>query len=101
MRNGFVYFTWAHLLERSSYADKVVSALIEKQRRLVNSTDLDERLQTLWIAARLDKALAKCTDHEIGALLSLVEERFAIFEPEFGLCEHARRRLLLRGIREN
>jgi hypothetical protein len=29
-------------------------------------------------------------------LLFLVQQRFHIFEPEFSICEHARRRLLLK-----
>ena len=38
--------------------------------------------------------LARCADHEIGELLTLVQERFHIFEPEFAICHHAIRRLL-------
>jgi hypothetical protein len=42
----------------------------------------------------LDEWIAGCTDHEIGELMNLVQERFGIFEPEMAVCHHARRRLL-------
>jgi hypothetical protein len=75
--------------------------LIEKQRRLVRSDKPAERSRTLWIAAMLDERLAGCTDHEIGQLMILVQERFGIFEPEIAVCDHAKKRLLLRGGREH
>jgi len=81
--------------------DRVVRALIEKQRRLVNSDNPIERLRILWIAALLDQRLAGCTDNEIGELMDVVLERFGIFEPEFPICYHAKKRLLLRGGREH
>ena len=80
--------------------DRVVRALIEKQRRLVNSDNPAERLRILWIAAMLDRRLAHCTDRQLGELMILVQERFGIFEPEMAVCHHARRRLL-RSIREH
>jgi hypothetical protein len=86
-------------LEHWSEADSV-RALIEKQRRLVNSDNPAERLRILWIAALLDQRLSGCTDHEIAELMNLVQEQFGIFDPEMAVCEHARRRLLLRSIRE-
>jgi hypothetical protein len=87
-----VYCEREKLLERWS-EDSVVRALIEKQRRLVRSDNPAERSRTLWIAAMLDDRLAGCTDHEIGELMILVQERFGIFEPEIAICEHAMRRL--------
>lgn len=83
-------------MEHESAELRVVHTLIDKQRKLLGSTDLAERLHILWIAALLDKRLSQCTDRQIGELLVLVEDRFAIFEPEFGICHHAKRRLLLR-----
>ena len=74
--------------------DRVVRALIERQRRLVRSDNPAERSRTLWIAAVLDDRLAGCTDHEIGELMDVVLERFGIFEPEFAICYHAIRRLI-------
>jgi hypothetical protein len=74
----------------------VISALIHEQRRLATSPHLAERFRILWIAATLDKRLRECTDHEIAQLMVVVQDRFHIFGPEFALCYHAKRRLLLR-----
>ena len=80
----------------TSELHRVVRVLIRRQRRLMHSSDPLERFHTLWIAALLDEHLTQCTDREIGELLILVQERFHIFEPEFAICHHAKRRLLLR-----
>jgi hypothetical protein len=72
----------------------MIRALIDRQRRLERSTNLSTRFRTLWIAALLDKTLKQCTDHEIGQLMLIVQDRFGLFEPEFALCYHAGRRLL-------
>jgi hypothetical protein len=42
----------------------------------------------------LDESLSHCTNHEIGDLMLIVQERFCIFQPEFAICYHARGRLL-------
>jgi cytochrome c oxidase assembly factor CtaG len=47
-----------------------------------------------------DKRLNECTDHEVGELMEIVQDRFAIFEAEFAVCHHARRRLMLRNSKE-
>jgi hypothetical protein len=73
-----------------SEADRVVRALIEKQRHLSSSTDLAKRFRTLWVAALLDRRLAHCTDRQLGELMDFVQERFGIFEPEMAVCHHAR-----------
>ena len=75
---------------------RVISDLIHEQRRLANSPHLAERFRILWTVAALDKRLRQCTDREIGTLLTIARDRFHIFEPEFALCHHAKRRLLLR-----
>ncbi len=49
----------------------------------------------------LDKHLSQCTDREIGQLMVVVKGRFHIFEPEFAICHHARRRLTLKSVKEN
>src|SRR5579862_5324785 len=72
-------------------------ALIEGQRRLADSHNPLERAKTLWIATELDKRLSRCTDAQIAELLARAEERLPIFEPEFAVIEHARRRLLRSG----
>jgi len=90
-----LYTNGVGYLDRSEL-HRVISALIHEQRRLAASPNLAVRFQTLWIAAMLDNRLKQCTDHEVGNLLFLVQERFHIFEPEFSICEHAKRRLLLR-----
>jgi hypothetical protein len=88
-------------LKSNSDLDKVVRALIQEQRKLASSTNFAVRFRILWTAALLDKRLTQCTDPQIGELLVLVQERFGIFEAEFGICHHARRRLLLRIAKEN
>jgi hypothetical protein len=71
-----------------------IRGLIEHQRKLACSADPAERFRTLWVAAMLDQQLSQCTDREIGGLMRLVQQRPGIFEPEFSICEHAKRRLL-------
>jgi hypothetical protein len=83
-------------MEHGMELHRVIRALIAKQQRLAASPNLAVRFQTLCIAATLDKRLKQCTDHEVGNLLFLAQERFHIFEPEFALCYHAITRLLLR-----
>ena len=65
----------------------------EYQRRLAGSGHLIERLKTLWIGAQLKERLEWCSDHEIGNLLSLVQDGLGFFSAEFAVCEHAKRRL--------
>lgn len=69
-------------------------AFIERQRKLADSPDPLERAQTLWVATELNKRLSRCTDAQIAELLARAEERLPIWEPEFAVIEHARRRLL-------
>lgn len=70
-----------------------VRDLFEAQRRLAGSPNLIERLSTLWAGALLGERLARCSDHEIGDLLSLVQDGLGLFSPDFAVCEHAKRRL--------
>ena len=84
-----------------SHLYRVICALIDKQQHLANSTDFSVRFRTLWTVALLDKHLKRCTDHEIGKLLVIVQDRFHIFEPEFAIIHHAKRRLSLRSAKEN
>jgi hypothetical protein len=69
-------------------------ALITRQRKLADSSDPLERAKTPWVAVELDKRLSRCTDAQIAELLARAQERLPIFEPEFAVIEHARRRLL-------
>jgi hypothetical protein len=71
-----------------------IRALIDRQRQLVASNNPTKRFGTLWVAAMLDQRLLRCSDRQIAMLLPLVQERLGLFEPETGICEHARRRLL-------
>jgi hypothetical protein len=87
-------------VEQESELQRVIRALIAEQRGLAGSTNLSQRFRTLWIAALLDKRLKQCTDHEVGELMVIVQGRFGLFEPEFGICHHARRRLLLGSAKE-
>jgi hypothetical protein len=68
--------------------------LFDQQRRLAGSHDLLERIRTLWIGALLGERLERCSDHEIGDLLSLVQDGLGLFSPDFAVCEHAKRRML-------
>ena len=70
-----------------------VRDLFEEHRRLAVSHDLIERLSTLWAGALLGERLPRCSDHEIGDLLSLVQDGLGVFSPDFAVCEHAKRRL--------
>jgi hypothetical protein len=63
-------------------------------RMLAESPDPADRLKALWVAALLGERLEACADHEIGELLSAVQDCLSLFRPEFAVCEHARRRLL-------
>jgi heme oxygenase len=90
-----LYIDLGDALEHDSEAYHSIGALIEKQRDRANSTDISRRLRILWITARLDKLLAHSTDRQLGDLMGCVLERFGMFEPEFAICYHARRRLLL------
>jgi hypothetical protein len=87
-------------VEQRSELRRVVRALIERQCRLANSANLAMRFRTLWVEALLDESLSDCTDHDIGGLLAIVQERFAIFEPAFAVCYHARQRLMLGSAKE-
>jgi hypothetical protein len=71
-----------------------VGELFEYQRRLAESHDLNERLKTLWIGALLGERLERCSDRQIGDLLSMVQDGLGIFSPEYLVCEHGKRRLL-------
>jgi hypothetical protein len=77
-----------------------VRDLFKEQRRLAGSHNLLERLSTLWTGALLGERLARCSDHEIGDLLSLVQDQLGLFSPDFAVCEHAKRRLQ-RGLRRD
>jgi hypothetical protein len=84
-------------MERSPQLVRIALGLIERQRHLADSHDPLERAQTLWVATELDKRLSHCTDAQIAELLARAEERLPIFEAEFAVIEHARRRLLRSG----
>ena len=84
-------------MEDSPETVRIALELIERQRRLADSHDPLQRAKTLWVATELDKRLSRCTDAQIAELLARAEERLPIFEPEFAVIEHARRRLLRSG----
>ena len=75
-----------------------VRELFEYQRKLAASHDLLERLKTLWIGALLGERLTGSSDHEVGDLLSMVQDGLGLFSPEFAVCEHAKRRLQRRNL---
>jgi hypothetical protein len=79
-----------------SVTNAAICTLIQEQRRLVSSTIFAERFRVLWLAAMLDESLLHCTDYEVGKLMSFVQQRFGIFDAEFAICYHARKRLLLK-----
>jgi hypothetical protein len=67
--------------------------LFEYLRKLAKSHDITERLRTLWILVLFGERLERCSDAQIGDLLSMVQERMWLFSPEYSVCEHAERRL--------
>jgi hypothetical protein len=70
-----------------------VEELFEYLRKLAKSHDIAERIRTLWIAAQFGERLERCSDGQIGDLLSMVQERMGLFDPEFAVCEESKRRL--------
>jgi hypothetical protein len=61
--------------------------------KLAKSHDIAERLRTLWIVAPFGERLERCSDAQIGDLLSMVQDRMGLFTAEFAVCEQAKRRL--------
>lgn len=86
-------------MEQLAPEDLSLEELFEHQRKLAGSHNLIERLKTLWIGAQLRERLEKCSDDEIGNLLSLVRDVFGLFSAEYSVCEHAKRRLKRRHLR--
>ena len=81
-------------VNHESHQDRVIRALIQKQRKLADSPDPLERAGTLWVTVELDRRLSRCTDLEIANIMTVAQERLPLFEAEFAVCEHARRRLM-------
>jgi hypothetical protein len=67
--------------------------LFEHMRKLAKSHDIAERIRTLWFAAAFGERLERCSDGQIGDLLSKVQDGMGLFSPEYSVCEHAKRRL--------
>jgi hypothetical protein len=84
-------------LEHLTPDEQSVRELFEYQRKLAGSRHLLERLKVLWVAAQLRERLEWCSDDKIGELLSLVQDVFGLFSPEYAVCEHAKRRLQRRN----
>ena len=80
-------------MEHLSPEEWSAEELFRYHRKLAGSHDLLERLKVLWVAAQLRERLARCSDHEVGNLLSLVQDSLGIFSPDFTVCEFAKRRL--------
>ena len=67
--------------------------LFEYLRKLAKSHDIAERLRTLWIVTAFGERLERCSDAQIGDLLSKVQDGMALFTAEFAVCEQAKHRL--------
>jgi hypothetical protein len=80
-------------VEHLSPEELSATELFQYLRELAKSHDVAERLRTLWIVASFCERLERCSDGQIGDLLSMVQERMAIFSPEFAVCEQAKHRL--------
>jgi hypothetical protein len=80
-------------MEHLSPENLSAAELFDYMRTLAKSRDIVERLGTLWIAAEFGERLERCSNAQIGDLLFKVQERMGLFTPEFGVCEHAKRRL--------
>jgi hypothetical protein len=76
-------------------ADIGVAALIEMQRRLLNSERPFARVVgTLFVAGLLKERLARLTDRQVGQLmLDLVWNQLGVLDPEMTICQHATQRL--------
>jgi hypothetical protein len=70
-----------------------VEELFEYLRKLAKSHDIAERIRTLWIAAQFGERLERCSNAQIGDLLSMVQERMGLFSAEYSVCEQAKHRL--------
>jgi hypothetical protein len=80
-------------VEQLSPEELSLMELFEYFRELAKSHDIAERLRTLWFAAAFAERLERCSDGQIGDLLSMVQEHMGLFTAEFAVCEMARRRL--------
>jgi hypothetical protein len=82
-------------MELASDKEFDVHALIEAQRRLINSKHPFEHVVcTLWVAGTFKRRLAQLTDRQIGQLLwDHVLDELTLFGPDAAICEHAVRRL--------
>lgn len=83
-------------MEQPSDKEFGVHALIEAQRKLMNSTHpFEQVVGTLWVAGTLKRRLARLTDWQIGQLLwDHVLDELPLLGPGAAICEHAIRRLL-------
>lgn len=71
-----------------------IAELFEHMRKAARSHDAVERIRTLWVGAQMGERLERCSDHQIGELVSMVQNGIGIFTPDFVVCEEAMRRLL-------
>lgn len=67
------------VVEYQSHRERIVIRLIGKQRTLADSHDPLQRAQTLWVATKLNEQLSRCTDREIGNVMSVALERLPMF----------------------
>jgi hypothetical protein len=80
-------------MEHLSPENLSAAELFDYLRKLAKSDDIVERLRTLWIAEEFGERLEQCSDEQIGDLLTMVQERMGLFTADYGVCEHAKRRL--------
>jgi hypothetical protein len=51
--------------------------------------------------ALFGERLERCSDGQIGDLLSMVQDGMGLFSPEYSVCEHAKRRLQRSSLKMN
>ena len=73
--------------------DRSLRDLFDQHKKLAGSHDLSERLKTIFVRGLLGEQLESYSNHQIGDLLSLVQDGMGIFSAEFTVTEHAIRRL--------
>ena len=59
--------------KHDSDEDRIIRALIKKQRKLADSLDPLERAGTLRVAVELDQRLSRCTDQEIANIMTVAK----------------------------
>ena len=82
-------------MEQISEEDFDLHALIEAQRRLIDSKHpFAQVVAALWVGGTLKRRLAQLTDRQVGQLVwDHVLDQLTLFGPDATICQHATERL--------